>query len=101
ALVDRPGRRPHPLPVLVTVVDPRVLVAVHLLADALTDDLVHLVWARPQVFQVHGPAGPNVLAQRILGQVAPDGTGKGVRHHQRWRCEVAGAHQRVDAGLEV
>ena len=68
--------------------------------DARRDRVAHLLRRRPDVAQVHRLA-VGARAERLRGQVDVDRAGQRVGDHQRRRGEVARAHLRVDAALEV
>ena len=99
-LEDRPGRRAHLLPVLVAFEDARVLALEHILLDALLDDRIHLFLRRPQLGEHHRLAVTRAT-DRVLGEVDVHCARERIRNDERWRPQVAGLDQGVDARLEV
>src|SRR5262249_16790147 len=87
-------------PALVPGEDVRVVLGEHLRGDRRRDDRLDLLWAGPDVVQVHGRTG-GVDPERFAYQVDVHGAGDRVRHHKRRRGEVVHLDVRVDPALEV
>ncbi len=88
------------LPALVAVPDRRVLALEQLGRDAGLDGRAHLAAGRPELAQVDVGARA-VGAERLVLEVDVDRARQRVGDDERGRGEVAGAHERVDAALEV
>ena len=82
-VIDRPGRRRHPLPVLIAIEDALVFPREHLDLQRGADRLIDLRGRRPEFLQEDLLPVP-VGSQRIGCQVAADISGERVGDHQRW-----------------
>ena len=88
------------LPVLVALEDVAIAVPEHLGVDGALHRLLQLLLGRPDVFQKHGLAGL-ILAERLRREIFRNPSGECVRHHERRRREIVGAHVLLNASLEV
>ena len=86
-------------PGLVAVEHAGVLAGEHVVVDH-HHRILDFLAAGPDVLQIDRLAIV-VAAQRVLVQIDPHGTGQGVGHHQRRRCQPVGAHALVYPAFEV
>ncbi|GBD09832.1 hypothetical protein HRbin22_02093 [Candidatus Thermoflexus japonica] len=99
-LVEISLRDQEASPSLIPFEDAGVTGPEQLRIQALPDRPLDLLLGRPDVPQEDRLA-VGIVAQRLALEIDVDAAGQGVGHHQHGGGQVVGAHQRMDAGLEV
>ena len=87
-------------PVLIAGKNVRVLIVKHVARNRLAHGLFHFLRRRPNVAQVHR-LSRLVVAQRLVHDIEIHAPGQRVRHHQRRRCQIIRAAQRIDPSFEI
>jgi hypothetical protein len=74
--------------------------AEHLGLDRRLDGAAELSLRRPDIPQLYWQTRA-VVAQRLVVEVDVHTTGQGIGNDQRWRRQIVGPNQRMNAALEV